>query len=209
ELAGRNPNSIPVLSALARLKLARQDWASAHAIADAIKRLGDKGVISDQINGLAFSGQKKFTDSLAALQNAYDANPTAVQPMAALVNVYIQSQQFDKAEAFLNAALKANPRNAETLVLLGTVALAKRDLGKATARFEDAIKQQPDSIIGYKALAELYARQQKLDDALKTVQAGLERQPKNFDLRLTLSGLLEAKGDYDRAITELESLLKE
>lgn len=209
ELATRNPNSVPVLSALARLKLARQDWASAHAIADAIKRLGDKGNIAEQINGLAFSGQKKFTDSLAALQNAYDANPTAVQPMAALVNVYIQSQQFDKAEAFLNAALKANPQNAEALVLLGSVALAKKELDKAAARFEDAIKQQPDSILGYKALAELYLRQQKLDDALKTVQAGLQRQPKNFDLRLTLGGLLETRGDYEGAIAEFESLLKE
>lgn len=209
DLATRNPTSIPVLSALARMKLARQDWAGAHAIADAIKRLGDKGNISDQINGLAFSGQKKFTDSLAALQNVYDANPNAVQPMAALVNVYLQSQQFDKAEAFLNAALKANPRNAEALILLGTVAFAKKEPEKAAARFEDAIKQQPDSIIGYKALAEFYLRQQKLDDALKTIQAGLQRQPKNFDLRLVLGGLLETKGDYDGAITEFDSLFKE
>lgn len=209
ELATRNPNSVPVLSALARMKLARQDWAGAHAIADAIKRLGDQGSISDQINGLAFSGQKKFTDSLAALQNVYDANPNAIQPMAALVNVYLQSQQFDKAEAFLNAALKANPKNAEALILLGTVALAKKEPEKAAARFEDAIKQQPDSIIGYKALAEFYLRQQRLDDALKTVQAGLQRQPKNFDLRLVLGGLLETKGDYDGAITEFDSLFKE
>jgi tetratricopeptide (TPR) repeat protein len=209
ELATRNPNSIPVLSALARMKLARQDWAAAHTIADAIRRLGDKSYVSDQINALAFSGQKKFSDSLAALQNVYDANPNAVQPMAALVNVYIQSQQFDKAEVFLNAALKANPRNAEALVLLGSVALAKKEPEKAMARFEDAIKQQPDSIIGYKALAELNLRQQRLDEALKTVQAGLQQQPKNFDLRLTLGGLLETKGDYERAIAEFESLLKE
>ena len=208
ELASRNPNSIPVLSALARLKLARQDWASAHAIADAIRRLGDKGYISDQINAFAFSGQKKFSDSLAALQNVYDANPNAVQPMAALVNVYIQSQQLDKAEAFLNAALKANPRNAEALVLLGTVALAKKEPEKAAARFEDAIKQQPDSVIGYKALTEFYLRQQKLDEAFKTVQAGLQQQPKNFDLRLTYGGLLEAKGDYERAIAEFEFFVK-
>ncbi len=34
DLATRNPNSVPVLSALAQVKLAHQDWVGAHAIAD-------------------------------------------------------------------------------------------------------------------------------------------------------------------------------
>ena len=68
DLANRNPNSVPVLSALARVKLTRQDWVGAHAVADAIQRLGDKSDVADQINAAAFSGQGKFADSLAILQ---------------------------------------------------------------------------------------------------------------------------------------------
>ena len=69
ELANRNPNSVPVLTALARVKLTRQDWVGAHAIADAIKKLGDKSDVANQIDAAAFSGQGKFSDSLAILQD--------------------------------------------------------------------------------------------------------------------------------------------
>ena len=209
ELASRNPNSIPILTALARVKLARQDWVGAHAVADSIRRLSDKSDLADQINGLAFSGQKKFVDSLAALQNVYDANPGAVQPMAALVNVYIQAQQIDKAEAFLQSVLKANPRNAEALVLLGSIQFLKNDPNKAVASYEDAIRQQPNDIIGYRALTDLYVKQKKFDDAVKIIQTGLKQQPKSFALHLSLTGVLEAKGDYEAAIAEYESMLKD
>ena len=209
DLASRNPNNVQVLSALAQVKLSHQDWAGAHAIADAIHRLGDKSDISDQINGAAFGGEKKFDERLTVLQNAYDANPGANQPMAALVSAYLQAKQVDKAEAFLESALKANPANAEALVLMGSLQLAKNNPAKAAENFQAAIKAQPKDIVGYRALADLLARQNKLDDASKVIQSGLEQQPKDFTLRLTLAGLHELKHDYEAAIADYEALLKD
>ncbi len=209
ELASRNPNSIPVLTALANEKLARKDWIGAHEIADTIRRIGDKGDVADQINGAAFSGEKKFADSLAALQSVYDANPSAGQPMAAIVGVYLQAKQIDKAEAFVQAALKANPSNAEALVLMGSIQLAKNDPDKAIKSFEAAIARKPDDAIGYRALANLYSNQKKFDEALTTIRAGLQRQPTSLVLRLTLAGLLELKGEYDSAIAVYQTMLKD
>jgi tetratricopeptide (TPR) repeat protein len=209
DLSGRNPSSIPILSTLAEIRLARQDWVGAHAVAESIRNIEGKGDLSDQINGAAFSGEGKLNDSLESLQNAYNANPGAVQPMAALVRVYLQSKQTDKAISFLQDALKANPANAEALVLMGRVQLAKNDAGKAVENFSAAIKQQPKDVNGYRALADLYAFQRKYDDALSVIRSGIEQQPKNFDLHLTLAGLLEAKGEFEPAIAEYESLLKD
>ena len=209
DLATRNPNSIPVLSALAQVKLANQDWVGAHTIADTIQRLGDKSGTTDQINAAAFSGEKKFNESIAVLQNAYDAHPGAVQPMAALVRVYVQAKQLDKAEAFLQSVLKANPANAEALVLMGAIQLAKNDPKQAVTYFETAIKQQPKDVAGYRALADLYVRQKKIDEALNVIRAGLQQQPMDFALRLTLAGLFEAKDQYEPAIAEYESMLKD
>ena len=209
ELASRNPNNIAILSNLAKVKLARQDWVGAQAIADLIHRLGDKSDIADQINGIAFSGQGKFNESIAALQNVYDANPGAIQPMTTLVNVYLKAKQIDKAEAFLQAALNANPKNAEALVLMGSVQLFEKKPDKAIENFEAAIKQQPKNAVGYRALADLYARQKNNDEALKVVRAGLAQQPKDFALNLTLAGLLEAKEEYEPAIAVYEAMLKD
>jgi cellulose synthase operon protein C len=209
DLATRNPNNIAVLSALAQAKLERQDWVGAHTIADTIRRLGDKGDITDRINAAAFSGEGKFADSLAALQSSYDANPGAVQPMAALVSGYVQAKQIDKAEEFLRAALKANPANAEALVLMGSVQLIKKDPNEAVKSFESAIKQQPKDVVGYRALAEYYATQRKIDEALLILHNGLQQQPKDYALHLYRANLLEAKGEYETAIAEYESMLKE
>jgi tetratricopeptide (TPR) repeat protein len=129
--------------------------------------------------------------------------------MAALVNVYLQAKQIDKAETFLQDALKANPANAEALVLMGSVQLAKNNPGQAQKSFESAIAKQPNDPTGYKALAELYARLGKIDDALKTVENGLRQQPKNFDLLLSKASLLEITGQYETAIVEYESMLKD
>jgi tetratricopeptide (TPR) repeat protein len=129
--------------------------------------------------------------------------------MAAMVGVYLQTKQIDKAETLLNDALKANPNNAEALVLMGSIALAKNDPNLAVRNFEAAIKQQPTDIIGYRALADLYARQNKIDDALRIVRAGIDQQPKSFALRLTLAGLLESKGEFEPAIAEYDAMLKE
>lgn len=211
DLASRNQNNVAVLSALAQVKLARQDWIGAHAIADAIHKLGDKSdiTIADQINGAAFVGQKKFSDSLAVLQNAYDTNPGAVQPMAALVGVYLQAQQVDKAEAFIKTVLDANPQNTEALVLMGSIQLVKNNQAEAAKDFSEAIKRRPTDVAGYRALADLYARQNKIDDAINTIQAGLKQDPKNFSLRLTLAGLFEVKSDFEAAISEYDGLLKD
>jgi cellulose synthase operon protein C len=209
DLANRNPNNVAVLSALAQTKLQRQDWAGAHAVADAIRRLGDKSDAADRINGAALFGEKKFDESAAALQNSFEANPTGVQPMAALVSVYLQAKQTDKAEAFLRDALKANPANAEALVLMGSVQLSKNNLDGAVKSFEAAIQAQPKDDTGYRALAEIYARQKKLDEALMIIQTGLQQQPQSFALRLGKAGILELKGQYEPAISEYEGMLKE
>jgi tetratricopeptide (TPR) repeat protein len=211
DLASRNPNSVEILSTLAQAKLAHQDWAGAHAVADAIRRLGDKRDISaaDQISGAALIGQKKFTDSLAMLESAYGANPGAIQPMASLVSAYLQARQIDKAEAFVKSALQANPQNAEALVLMGSVQLAKNNQEGAAKQFNEAIKQRPKDAIGYRALSELYIRQKNIDAAIATLQTGLQQAPDSFDLRMALAGLLEAKGEFEPAIAAYDRLLKD
>ena len=92
-------------------------------------------LVADQIQGAAFSGEKKYSESLAALKNVYDAAPRAVQPMVSMVATYLRANQPDKANALLEAALKKNPDNAEALVLMGTL----RIVGKSRK------KRQPTS----------------------------------------------------------------
>jgi len=209
DLANRNPKSVPVLSALAEIKLERQDWTGAEQIAATIRKLGDRNGVADEILGLALGGQNKYDDSIAAFRNAVAAAPLADRPIALLVREYIAAKQTNKAADFLQAILKENPANAEALVLLGTVSLANNAPDEAKKNFTAAIDKQPKDVVGYRALADFYLRQKNADAALKVIRSGLNQMPDNFVLHIMLAGLLEQNEDYAGAITEYEYLLKQ
>jgi tetratricopeptide (TPR) repeat protein len=209
ELANRSPRNIEVLTALARERLARQNWIGANEVAEAIKRLGAQGDTAEQIKAAALAGEKEYDKSISMLEDAYARNKGAVQPMYALVRAYLQSKKIDQAESFLQNILKTSPNNAEALVLLGTVELTKNQPDQAVKSFKAAIERGPKSTEGYIALASFYMGQKNSDEALKTIQAGLHELPGNSALRLTLASVLELRGDFEGAITEYEAILKD
>jgi cellulose synthase operon protein C len=209
DLATRWPKSIEVLSALAQVRLARQEWVGAERVAEIIKHVDPNHTVADEVLGAALAGRSKFDESITALQDAYAASPTAVQPMYGLVVTYLRAQQPAKAVAFLQSVLKANPANAEAYVLLGSVQMTNKQPDQAQQSFMMAIQKQPKDVTGYRALADFYIVQNKYDLAMKVIKAGLEQQPDNLALQLAAAGVDERSGDYDSAISEYESLLRQ
>jgi tetratricopeptide (TPR) repeat protein len=207
DLVSRWPNNVEVLSALAQVRLARQEWAGAQEIAESLKRSGNNRAIADELLGAALAGRNKLDESIVALRDAYDAAPTAARPMYELTQAYIRAKQPDKATAFLQSVLKANPSNAEAYVLLGFVQLSSKMPDQARQSFMTAIEKQPKDINGYRALSDFYLSQQKNDEALKALQAGLKENPDNVILHLRYGDILERQGKYDEAISEYQGLL--
>ena len=88
------PNNVAVLSTLADVRLARQNWIGAQEIAETIRRIGNMGGVGDQIQAAALSGQGKYGDSIRILEGLQAAAPAAVQPMAALVNTMVRGRNW-------------------------------------------------------------------------------------------------------------------
>ena len=209
ELASRSPGHVAILSTLAEVRLMRQNWAGAQEVAEALRKADAKRGIADQVLGAALSGQKKYDESITVLQSAYDSSPTDVQPMFALVNALVRAQKVDKAVGFLQTVLKKDAENAEAHVLMGSTQLLRNAPAEALKSFQTAIERQPKKIVGYRALADFYLRQKQTDEALKVIKAGLQMQPDSSALRILLASVLELKGEYEGAIAEYESILKQ
>lgn len=207
DLANRAPNNTDVLSALAQIRLARQEWVGAQEVAETLKRIGANPTLTDELLGAALAGQQKYSESIVALQSAYESAPSDVQPMYALVRTYVRAGKFDQATAFLQSVLKANASNADAYVLLGAVQLANKSPDQARQSLMTAIEKQPKKAVGYRALSDFYVAQKNNPEALKVVRAGLKEQPNDFSLHLTLAGILERTEDYEGAIAEYETLL--
>jgi tetratricopeptide (TPR) repeat protein len=203
----RRPNNIHVLSALAQIRLARQNWKGAQEIAESIRRIDNSGGVADQILGTALIGRNKYDEAITAFQNAFNAAPTAAQPMVSLVGAFLKANRKDQAVTFLKSALTKNPNNAEALVLQGSMQLSSGAPDLALKSFLTAVKAQPKDIVGYRALADLYVSQKNYDEAIKVVRSGIQQQPDVIPLHMILASALERKADYESAISEYEFIL--
>ena len=209
EVSGRNPTNLQVLSALAQIRLSRQNWVGALAVADAIGRNSDGRALADQVRASALAGQNKIDESIAALEDARQAAPNAVQPVVSLVSAYVRQGKADKAMTLLQDMNKKFPGNAQILLLIGQTKLAQNKDGDALQSFKEAIAQQPKDPVGYGALADFYIRLKKFDDAENVLLAALKEMPANVDFRLSSAGLQILKGNHDAAITQYEAILKD
>jgi predicted Zn-dependent protease len=206
DLASRSPQNKEVLTNLAEIKLGRQDWAGAQAIAERIKNLGDSAQ-ADEILGTALVAQEKYNQGISALKGAHAAAPTAPQPLASLVQAYMRAKRADMAVALLQQTLKSDPSNAQAYVMLGTVQEATNKPDQALNSFKMAVEKQPKSFLGYQALARFYVSQHKIDQGQDVLRAGLKEQPDNAVLHLMWADILQRKQDYSGAINEYESML--
>ena len=82
--------------------------------------------MADQILGEALSGKGEYDASIVALRSAVAAEPSARQPMVALVETLVRAKATDKAVTFLQSALKSDPENAQAYVLLGSIRAGKQ-----------------------------------------------------------------------------------
>jgi tetratricopeptide (TPR) repeat protein len=203
----RRPNNSKVLSALAQVRLARQNWVGAQDVAESIRRMDNSGGEADQILGTALVGRNKYDEAITAFQNAYNAAPGAAQPMDSLVGVLLKANRKDQAITFLKTVLTKDPNNASALVLLGSIQFSSGAVDQALKSFLAAIKAQPKDIVGYRALADLYTNQKNYDEAIKVVRSGIQQQPDMIALHMILASALERKGDYESAISEYEFML--
>ena len=207
DLSRSAPNNVEVLSALADLKLRRQDWRGAQDLADAIKKAPGNEALSGQISAAALAGQNKIEDSIHVLLDASAANPDQAQTKFALVRAYLKGGKYGEAEEYLKTLLTSEPNNVDARVFMGIVQSLTNRQDEAKMSFDAAISMAPQNSGGYKALAEYQAQGGKIDEAIQTLKNGLAQIPKDMDLRFVLASLYQQKNDIDGAIKLYEEML--
>jgi cellulose synthase operon protein C len=203
------PNNVNVLSMLADLKLRRQDWVGAQQLSETIKNVSSNKALASQITAAALAGQNKLEDGIQVLLKANSEDPSSVQTRFSLVRAYIKAKKFGEAEEYLKTLLLAEPQNAEARTLLGVVQFNAGQLDLAKLSFEAAIAMDPTKNIAYRALADFHLREGKPELAAQSLKNGLEKSPKDMDMRFALAALHERSGDVNSAINLYEEMLKD
>ncbi len=216
EAASRYPDNLQIQSSLAQARLSRQNWSGAMTVAETVGKAARSSsqpsnslILADEIKADALAGQNKVEESIAALEDAHRLSPDSVQPFVALLSGYSRNGKFDKANALLKEASQKYPDNAQVLVIAGQAELAQNKEREAIGHFKEAIAKQPKQPVGYGALSDYYLRQKKYDAADEVMVAALKQMPDNLNIRLSRAGLMVQKQDYEGAIAQYDSILKD
>ena len=130
--------------------------------------------------------------------------PGHTPTLLALAEALIQLDRFDEASSALEQVLKADPDDTRTLVRLGFLEFERHRYDRARAHFERALALNPEQHeVSY--FLGVVLRRLKQDDAaiaaFERIPAGHERYP---EARTQIAGIYERRGDFARAIAEVE-----
>lgn len=167
---------------------------------------------------LQFNGNME--QAIKAYKYAAALKPKAFDPHFALVNLYVQQQDFKAAAEECREALKLKPGNHDLHLLLGNLTRAMSgattDAAEAKQLVEEAIKELElaektgaNSAQVHSTLAVVHVQNGDFDKALEHVDIALDKNDKQPDSHLIRGVLKFKKGDKDTALKELDIAIKQ
>jgi tetratricopeptide (TPR) repeat protein len=154
---------------------------------------------------LLYQGLKKDREALEHLRRVSELVPHSVRGYSGMAFVL---HRLGDAEGAIDCCLKAlaiDPTKAEVENILAAAYEMKGWPDQAEARYKKAIKIQPHYVAPYTNLATLYAKNNRLQDAVDICRQGLKVVPDSMDLYVTLADSLNQMGRRDEAIAELKA----
>lgn len=209
DVLAKTPSNLPALKLMAQSKLTQGDAAGAQAVAEEIRRTGDKEHVADQIVGMVLADQKNYAGSIAAFKRAYETAPGEMQPAMGLVRAYLQAGKPKDAISFIEGILQSNPDSVDLRILQGQLYATVGQPAQAIDAFSTLIKRVPKNPVGYQQLTVFYLRNKQISEADKVVTQGLQAVPGDPNLRLTQAGIFELTKRPEDAIRVYEGLLKD
>ena len=164
--------------------------------------------------GLAqvLAGSGRPDEAEALLHEAIRANPTFLNYFM-LGTIEYRAGRYAAAADGFKRATEAAPDNAAGYTMLGNSQYILRDLQQAVGNFEHAVRLGPTAA-AHANLALVYYDSGRYEDALRSYQQALERDPKNVmnhrnigDVYVRLGRGAEARAAYERAIAVGNELL--
>ncbi|MFB3916544.1 MAG: tetratricopeptide repeat protein [Terriglobales bacterium] len=152
------------------------------------------------------------SEAFTAFQKAADADESNVAAHLQLGEIYLAGGAPNRASEQAHAALQQSSGNTEALALLGAAASALGNPSLAETAFRRVLQSDPKHVQAAVALAELYHREDRLDDARKVLRAAANAQPKSALPWLFLGHMEEqagdaaaAEADYRKAVSAEDS----
>jgi eukaryotic-like serine/threonine-protein kinase len=161
-----------------------------------------------QAQDLQWSG--KWEDSIAAYRKAVAIDPNLSRAYSGLAATLANRGQRQEAEKYYQLALShiSSMSDREKYRTRGGYFLLTRDYKKAAEQFKELVSQYPADTAGIANLALAYFYERNMPLALQEGQRAIEIYPNNLLQRNNIGLYAMYAGDFDRAISESNEILK-
>lgn len=130
----------------------------------------------------------KETSEIAKLTERISKDPKS-KLFVPLAEEYKKTGEIEMAIHVLTEGLKNNPGYVTARSVLGKLLLEKGDLAASQKEFEEVVKAIPDNLMAQRKLGELYALQNRPDEAIQHFRIVLSANPRDAELASLVSDL--------------------
>ena len=209
ELLKQAPTNLGTLGMLLNLQAADRDWDGSTQTLSRIREAGANRFVADLAEGNLYQARLQWDKAVAAFERAAALNPDAPEPTFALVRIDARQGKLAQAQNRLTSLIAKNARHPFAHGLLGEILILKGDPLRAEEEFRLATDLKPDWSTPWMNWVTLKLSQRKYEEAGNILQRGLQVSPTNEELRLLYASHLGDRGQFDQAIVEYETILKQ
>ncbi len=142
-----------------------------------------------------------------ALDKALTIDPNRVDALELLLKADVNSGHAENAVKRARQAAKDQPDNPEVQFLLGRLLVERGDVQSGIAAFEAALKADKTYLPAYGALGQMYASEERYDEAISRLNQSVEQDPNNAGSLMLLGVIHEQSGNIPQAIEHYKKVL--
>ena len=157
--------------------------------------------------GLVLRQQNKIDEARKVFEDAYRLAPGNLLALNQLVELDIQSKNFDSALQRVQAELQKTPQSPAAHLLEGKVYAAQGQWDRAEAALLKTLELDPNSSNAYDLLIATYVASNKLAQAITHLESLLSKSPKNIPALMLSALIYERMHEFSKATAAYEKLL--
>jgi len=152
--------------------------------------------------------QRKLSDSESWYKQALSHEPSSVDSLRGLMQLYVAEKQVDKAVVAAKAQVALSPNNSMFYDLLGSVLMEKKDYKSAETALEKAIELDKHNAEAFALLGKTQVSANDNGAAIQTLNDGLKENPNVAELHIMLGETYERTHDLEKAKAAYQNALQ-
>ncbi len=203
-----HPQNVSALRLLADAHLVAGDAKRAQDILKKlIVLLPDDAVVHHRL-GVASRMQRRAAEAMAHFEQALEKNPKFFEALEQIVAILVSQNMNSQARERVQRHVGMNQQDPRFHNLLGQVLMQSRAFVEAEAAFKKAMALDETLLMAYANLGELYARQGKVDQAIREFETIVMKSPQQVSALTILGILYEQRHDVSKATAKYEEALR-